>query len=53
MVSPFIVMIDFAIPGTVTMITMMMMMITMMLFASCRLLGDTKHGLESDKTSAL
>ena len=56
MVSPFIVMIDFAIPGTVTMITMtmmmiMMMMITMMLFASCRLLGDTKHGLESDKTS--
>ena len=62
MVSPFIVMIDFAIPGTVTMITMMIMvtimimmmtMITMMLFASCRLLGDTKHGLESDKTSAL
>ena len=53
MVSPFIVMIDFAIPGTVTMITMMMMMITMMLFASCRLLGGTKHGLESDKTSAL
>ena len=62
MVSPFIVMIDFAIPDTVTMITMMMMtmimpmtmtMITMMLFASCRLLGDTKHGLESDKTSAL
>ena len=54
MVSPFIVMIDFAIPGTVTMITMTMMtvtMITMMLFASCRLLGDTKHGLESDKTS--
>ena len=67
MVSPFIVMIDFAIPGTVTMITIMIMMmtiimmmmtmtvtmITMMLFASCRLLGNTKHGLESDKTSAL